>query len=88
MSKKKKQVPGSRWRLSAYQKGGRERVNLENAGVFDELVVDDWFHMEQMDTRAWWLRLGQSSVFVHIGTDGKLKISRQDGPIFNDVREK
>lgn len=88
MAKKKRAVPGSKWRLSAYQKGGRERVNLENAGVFDELVVDDWFHMEQMDTRVWWLRLGQSTCFVHVGKDGYVRVVKQEGPTLNDVKEK
>jgi hypothetical protein len=39
-------------------------VELENQGVIDELVIDDWLHLEQMSERQWWLRIGDARVFV------------------------
>ena len=43
--------------------------------AFDELVVDQWFHLEQMDKDRWWLGLrredGSSiSMFIWIGDTG------------------
>ncbi len=36
---------------------GSNAVEIENKGVFDELVLDDWFHIEHMEERQWWLRV-------------------------------
>lgn len=36
---------------------------------FDELVIDDWFHLEQMSERHYWMRVGEYDLNVHI--DGK-----------------
>jgi hypothetical protein len=38
--------------------------------VFDELVIDDWFHLEQMDDNQWWMRIGDAMVNVRV-KDGK-----------------
>lgn len=47
-------------------------MELENAGVFDELVVDEWLHVERMDRDAWWLRIGDARVWVSFeASDGK-----------------
>lgn len=51
---------GSNWRILAWN--GNERVELsskEQPGVFDELVIDDWFHLEQMDYNVWWIGIYQ-----------------------------
>lgn len=41
--------------------------------VFDELVIDDFFHVEQMDTRTWWVRIGDEMLMFTVGRDGKVK---------------
>jgi hypothetical protein len=56
---------GRRWRILAYREGG-EKIELENEGAFDELVLDDWFHIEQKDTNLWWLRIGDARLFVTV----------------------
>ena len=48
-----------------------------NAGrsIFDELVIDDWFHLEQMDDRQWCLVLGnQVWLSLLIQRDGTARI--------------
>jgi hypothetical protein len=55
---------GERWRVLAHESTGE--VQLENRGVFDELVVDDWLHVEKMDEGAWWLRVGDARLNVRI----------------------
>jgi hypothetical protein len=57
-------VPGARWRFLAHQEQGS--LQLENQGVFDELVVDDWLHIEQMDETIWWMRLGDARIMVTV----------------------
>jgi hypothetical protein len=78
---RKSKKPGARWRLQAYSakrcKGRtfyRDRFDIENQGIFDELVIDDWFHIEQMDDRCWWVRLGQNTTFVKIDRKGRAKV--------------
>ena len=56
--------PGRRWRILAHREG--ETVELENQGKFDELVLDDWLHVEQMDDNVWWLRVGDVRIFVTV----------------------
>lgn len=62
-------VPGRVWRFLAHRlrpgKGADGRVALASGDfvgaspvVFDELVIDRWFHIEQMSSRSWWFRIG------------------------------
>lgn len=60
--------PGSHWRLLAHRKDG-SRCAPEDDGVFDELVVDNWLHVEQMDTRTWWMDLAGFRVSIHLPAD-------------------
>ena len=36
--------------------------------------MDDWLHLEQMDVREWWLRVGDARVWIAIGADGTAKV--------------
>jgi hypothetical protein len=47
---------------------------------FDELVIDDWFHLEQMSQRHYWMRVGNLGINVHIDGDGKATVGTyEDG---------
>ena len=63
--------PGSRWRVLAWKRGGRERVALENEGEFDELVVSPWLHVERMNRREWWAQVGDAYVSVSLPRRGR-----------------
>lgn len=65
---------GSKWRLLAWKNKGQEKVEMHNEGIFDELVIDDWFHIEQMDTDAWWMRIGRYNVNIQLRKDGKHRV--------------
>lgn len=64
----KHDAPGTHWRLLAHEDG--EPLEITNRGLFDELVVDGWLHIENLDPRRWWMRLGDADIIVEIGVDG------------------
>lgn len=61
--------PGSRWRVLA--RDGQREVAHGDEGVFDELVVDEWLHLEQMEDNTWWMRLGDARIDITIDADGR-----------------
>jgi hypothetical protein len=38
---------------------------------FDELVVGQWAHIEQMDTGFWWMSIGNVTLHVNADRDGR-----------------
>ncbi len=65
--------PGSRWRTLA--RDGERMIEAANEGVFDELIIDHWFHLEQMDDQTWWMRVGDARVDIKVRADGSAEIS-------------
>lgn len=71
-------LPGRSWRFQAWGVKGADRDPLirlssdeiEGASEFDELVVGNWLHVEQMDHRFWWIRVGPMEINIRINTDG------------------
>lgn len=47
---------------------------------FDELVVDSWLHVEQMDTGTWWANIGGVTLHVRVDRDGRPKHVTVHGP--------
>ncbi|MGE6759175.1 hypothetical protein ACQKGO_14230 [Corallococcus interemptor] len=70
-------TPGRTWRVLAHEDAGP--VELKNRGTFDELVVDDWFHMEQLDARAWWMKVGDMRVLVTLSPDTGVVVEVERG---------
>jgi len=64
------------WRLHARDRG--KDVDLRGKG-FDELVVGQWFHLERMDKRFWWARIGDARIEVHIGKTGQVRVEVERG---------
>lgn len=71
MAKRKKPI-GSRWRILAQDDKECHKVDLrtEHGPVFDELVIDDWLHLEQMSDRCWYLNIGGVRLDIFVGTKG------------------
>jgi hypothetical protein len=72
----KRAVPaGRKWRILAHNLRKPEPIRLSSDDhpgyVFDELVIDRWLHLEQMDTRQWWLAIGDDMVVITVDGDGK-----------------
>lgn len=77
------QPPGSDWRILARR--GEQRIELANQGVFDELVVDQWLHLEQLDERSWWLRIGDVRLVAVVADDGSVTVDVQRG-VYDQTR--
>lgn len=69
--------PGREWRLLAHRADGPLKV--QNEGTFDELVVDHWLHVESMDERQWWMRVGDARLLVSIEPDGRTRVDIERG---------
>lgn len=60
------------------------RTQLSGDWEFDELVIDHWFHLEQMGDRDWWIGIGDPGkgdyyhVRIHIAADKTVEISIED----------
>lgn len=76
------EVSGTRWRLLAHE--GGQAVELENRGVFDELVLDDWLHVEQMDSDRWWLRVGDARINVRVVSGARVEVDIERG-VYSEV---
>lgn len=88
-----RKLPGYRWRVLGWKRKGRylkDGYATDDAEVtlkfepkdrveFDELVVDDWFHIEQMDDRDWWARIGDAYIWIHIASNGKVQVDIRRG---------
>ena len=76
-------LPGHRWRWLAWHRttGEKHEQTFEpKDGVcFDELVIDNWFHLEQMSDRVWWLGLGRGGNLLHIRIEVPVKGQIQVG---------
>jgi len=73
------------WRVLAHERGKeRSRFSREDGGYpdgheFDEIVLGDWLHVEQMDVAQYWLRLGQRTFWVTIDPKtGNAKSVKED----------
>lgn len=82
-SKSSDKAPGSHWRVLAHE--ATQTVAFEDRGIFDELVVDDWLHLEQMSKREWCLRVGDARIWISVEGDVPPRVDIQRG-FYNQVR--
>lgn len=47
------------------------RVHELSGTEFDELVIGEWIHLEQMDNHSWWMNVGGVTLWVRADRDGK-----------------
>jgi hypothetical protein len=90
VAKKKKRktaatpVLGSEFRMLANGQRGKDLSVREAGGkyLFDELVVDKWFHIERMDHNAWWMRVGEIDMWIQIDRKTqKVRVNTYEGAI-------
>lgn len=65
-----------RWRANWDYAGQRREANESHgAGVLDEVVIDQWFHVERMDERQFWLRVGEAEFDISIDRLGNATVT-------------
>ena len=83
----KRHMPGTEWRTLAWKDaddGTPHAVQIEDdsdnhgGSVFDELVIDGWFHLEQMTDSAYWIGITREdgsrlTLWVQVGERGQAK---------------
>jgi hypothetical protein len=68
---RRKPAPGQ-WRTVTYpDPDTRHEAHGEG---FDEIVLDHWLHVEQMDDHDWWLAVGPLHLYVTADKDGHARI--------------
>ena len=82
--------PGGYWRFLAHeapQPGERmcgpaitDESTKHPPSIFDEIVVDRWLHVEQMDVSRWWMNVGGVTVWIEVSRDGKPRQVTVYGP--------
>lgn len=77
-------LPGLTWRLLAHRLPDLHlaldlRFQPPQNVEFDELVIGDWLHLEQMDKRYYWLRVGDVDINVYIPPNGAPEVSIERG---------
>lgn len=83
--KKHTEIPGRNWRLT-HREDGRKLEHV-GTGTFDELTVDGWLHIEQLEERVWWMRVGDARLTFSIEADGQASVDVQRG-FYGEVRGK
>jgi hypothetical protein len=71
---------GKKWRIFAKSFDGRlttsvNREQKENKEFFDELVIDNWMHLEWQEGNTWWMRLGPHAFHIKVNPGGEPDIS-------------
>jgi len=83
---KRQRQPGMRWRFLAHHRtpaGYGDPIDIRDhhygPSQFDELVVDQWLHIEQMSKHWWWMDVGGVQINVRINNAGNpVRVSVQD----------
>lgn len=70
--------PGSVWRVLAHRADGTT-VEIHDDGVFDELAVFPWLHIEQMSERQWWMQVGDAAIWIDLPRRGELIVTVERG---------
>jgi hypothetical protein len=69
--------PNQEWRILAHKDG--QKIEIENQGELDEVVLEHWFHLEELGENEWWLRVGDARILVRVGEDGKEEVEIERG---------
>jgi hypothetical protein len=73
-AKRKQPRCGSRWRFVTVYDAGKAESSSDGTSVLDEVVLDDWLHLEQLDARKWFLSVGERRMWITVRRDGSVSI--------------
>lgn len=52
-------------------------MEWEQSGIVDEVVVGDWLHVERMDERLVWMRVGDMRILVETDMTGRRTVTTE-----------
>jgi len=61
-----------------FNSGKRWRVQSDDRGEFDEIVVGDWLHVERLDTNHYYVRIGERVSWATPEKDGRVTITYEE----------
>lgn len=68
---------GSHWRVRTTN--GQEAVEIQDEGLFDELVIGKWFHLERLNDHEWCIRVGDARLLVEPRGEMRAKVDIERG---------
>lgn len=75
-------MPGTDWRVLAHRRADGARLDFsikpKHKIVFDELATD-FMHIEQMNDRQWWCRIGDARLVIDIPKKGQPQVLVERG---------
>lgn len=75
---------GRSWRILVKKEGAPD-AEISNEGVFDELVLDRWLHLEWMEGERWWIRIGDARVLVDAAVSDGVIVDVERG-FYDEIR--
>ena len=75
-------IKNNSWRVVAMREG--TPLELQHDGSFDELVVGEWLHVENMDDGSWWMRVGDARLMIAV-VNGEVTVDVERGA-YGEVR--
>ena len=54
-------------------------VVREGEGEFDELIVNGWLRVEQLESAVYWIRVGDARLIATLGAEGRVTVDIQRG---------
>lgn len=68
--------PGYVWWVGGADAIGQVLISSEDKRChLDEVVIDGWFHLEQLTTRRYQLELGRYRLDIHIAKNGRVTVT-------------
>jgi hypothetical protein len=84
MRTRKPPAPGTSWRLRFVHPSRSRTISHDVSStkgrlrglVLDEVVLDGWLHLEQMDENVWWIRINDKMTFVSLDESGRATVGK------------
>jgi hypothetical protein len=71
------------WRAQEKTPDG-ETVEYTGTGLFDELLIEGFLHLEWLDDESWYVRVGDARITATVLPDGRVQVDVQRGA-YGDV---
>ncbi len=73
MTQKKEEGVSTPWRIQEKTADGNT-VEYSGSGLFDELVIEGVLHLEWLDDKSWYIRVGDAKITATVLTDERVQV--------------